>query len=60
VLADSPAAEAGIREGDRVITDLPLEDLRRSFRARPGAEHTLELERDGRRFTATFHLRRMV
>jgi hypothetical protein len=60
VLAGSPADEAGIREGDRVITDLRLEDLRRAFRAQAGTEHTLEVERAGRRFTATFRLRRMI
>jgi predicted aspartyl protease len=60
VLAGSPAAEAGIREGDRVITDVPLDDLRSAFRTQVGTEHTLELERDGRRFTASFRLRRMV
>ena len=60
VVPGSPAAEAGIREGDRVITDVPLDDLRRALRAQAGTEHTLELEREGKRFTATFRLRRMV
>ena len=60
VLPGSPAAEAGVREGDRVVTDLPLDDLRRALRAQPGTPHTLQLERDGRRLTATFRLGRMV
>jgi C-terminal processing protease CtpA/Prc len=60
VVDDSPAAEAGIREGDRVLTDRPLEELRRALRSEPGVEHVLELERDGRRFAAAFRLRRLI
>jgi C-terminal processing protease CtpA/Prc len=60
VVEDSPAAEAGVRQGDRVVTDRPLEELRLALRSRPGAEHVLDLERDGRRFTAAFRLRRMI
>jgi hypothetical protein len=60
VVAGSPAAEAGIRQGDRILTELPLDELRKSLRAEPGAEHTLELDRDGRRFNASFRLRRLI
>jgi Aspartyl protease len=60
VVDGSPVAEAGVRAGDRVLTDRPLEELRRALRSEPGAEHVLELERDGRRFTAAFRLRRMI
>jgi predicted aspartyl protease len=60
VVEGSPAAEAGIRDGDRVVTDRPLDELRKSLRTEPGVEQTLELERNGRRFTAAFRLRRMI
>jgi hypothetical protein len=60
VVDGSPAAEAGILQGDRVLTELPLDELRKSLRAEPGAERTLELERAGRRFTASFRLRRLI
>jgi predicted aspartyl protease len=60
VVEGSPAAEAGIQPGDRVMTDVPLDELRRSLRSEPGVEHTLELEREGTRLTATFCLRRLV
>jgi predicted aspartyl protease len=60
VVDASPAAEAGIRPGDRIITDRPLDELRKSLRAEPGTEQTLELERDGERFTASFRLRRLI
>jgi hypothetical protein len=60
VVDGSPAAEAGIRAGDQVVTDMPLDELRKSLRTEPGVEHTFELERDGSRFTASFRLRRMI
>jgi Aspartyl protease len=60
VVEGSPAAEAGIHEGDRILTDLPLDELRKSLRTEPGIERTLELARDGRRFTASFRLRRLI
>jgi predicted aspartyl protease len=60
VVDGSPAAEAGIRAGDRVVTDLPLDEVRKSLRTEPDVERTLELERDGSRFTASFRLRRMI
>jgi Aspartyl protease len=60
VVDGSPAAEAGIRKGDRVVGGPPLDELRKSLRAEPGAERTLELERDGERLTASFGLRRLV
>jgi C-terminal processing protease CtpA/Prc len=60
VVDGSAVAEAGVRAGDRVLTDRPHEELRRALRSEPGAEHVLELERDGRRFTASFRVRRMI
>jgi predicted aspartyl protease len=60
VVERSPAAEAGIRPGDRVLTGMPLDQLRLALRTRPGVEHTLELDRGGRRFAATLRLRRLV
>jgi Aspartyl protease/PDZ domain len=60
VVEGSPAAEAGIREGDRIVTGQPLDELRKALRTEPGVEHTLEVERDGRRFSASFRLRRLV
>jgi C-terminal processing protease CtpA/Prc len=60
VVEGSPGAEAGIREGDRVLTDRPLDELRLALRSEPGVEHVLELERNGRPLTASFRLRRMV
>ena len=60
VVDGSPAAEAGIRAGDRLLTERPLEELRKALRSEPGREQALELERDGRRFTAAFRLRRMI
>jgi hypothetical protein len=60
VVEGSPAAEAGILPGDRVVTEAPLDELRRSFRTAPGVEHTLELERGGTRLSATFRLGRLV
>jgi predicted aspartyl protease len=60
VVDRSPAAEAGIRPGDRIVSAAPIDELRTSLRAQPGTEHTLELERGGSRFTATFRLRRLV
>jgi aspartyl protease len=60
VVDGSPAADAGIRAGDRIVSDRPLDELRKSLRAEPGAVQVLELERDGRRFTASILLRRMI
>jgi hypothetical protein len=60
VVAGSPAAAAGVRKGDRIVTELPLDELRTSLRAEPGGERTLEVERDGERFVASFRLRRLV
>lgn len=60
VVADSPAAEAGIRAGDRILTELPLDELRKSFRTEPGVEHALEVDREGLRFAASFRLKRMI
>jgi hypothetical protein len=60
VVDGSPADGAGIRSGDRIVTELPLDELRTSLRAAPGVERTLEVERDGRRFAASFRLRRLV
>jgi hypothetical protein len=42
------------------VSALSLEELREALRAGPGTEHTLQVERDGRRFAATFRLRRLI
>ncbi|HEY2954185.1 MAG TPA: aspartyl protease family protein [Candidatus Eisenbacteria bacterium] len=66
LLANSPATEAGLAEGD-VITSvdgkpaakLTLEEVRRALRAGE-REVELEIERGGRSFTVRLKLRRMV
>lgn len=60
VVEGSPAAEAGVLPGDRVVGDVPLDELRKSLRRQPGTEHELELDRGGRQITASFRLRRLV
>jgi hypothetical protein len=60
VVADSPAALAGIQAGDRIVTERPIEQLRRAFHRQLGSEHTLELERGRERFAATFRLNRLI
>ncbi len=54
VLADSPAARAGIAEGDRIVAvggqpmaSLTLDDLRTHLSGKPGATLALTLMRDG-------------
>jgi regulator of sigma E protease len=58
VLDDSPALEAGIEEGDRLVAvgDVRSDDyetLREEIRARPGQPTDLVLERDGEELTVT-------
>jgi predicted aspartyl protease len=60
VIDGSPAAEAGIRPGDRIVGNVPLDELRKSLRAEPGMEHTLEIERGGQRFAVSLRLRRLI
>jgi predicted aspartyl protease len=60
VVEGSPAAEAGIQAGDRILTDLPLDELRKSLRSDTGVERVLELERGGERFAASLRLRRLI
>ena len=60
VVDGSPAAQAGIRPGDRIRTDRALDELRRAFRSKPGRSFTLELERAGQSFTTAIEQRRLV
>jgi hypothetical protein len=60
VVEGSPAAEAGVLRGDRVVGDVPLDELRKSLRSQPGAEHEIVLDRGGRRLTVRFRLGRLV
>jgi hypothetical protein len=66
VAEESPAAEAGLREGDllRAIDDRPaaefsLEDLRQLFR-QEGARHRLDVQRGDERFRVELKLRRLI
>jgi len=54
VIPDSPAAEAGVRRGDRLVEvngvsvpSLKFEDLKRALRAGPGTQVRLRLQTDG-------------
>ncbi|MCP3903172.1 MAG: Do family serine endopeptidase [Planctomycetes bacterium] len=62
VMPDSPAAKAGVRQGDVVIA-VDDEDIRKTSdllnavgASSPGTEHELELMRDGSRHTVTVTL----
>jgi len=64
VLADSPAAEAGLRAGDVITTvdgksGLELWRIAEELK-RPGAAPALSILRDGKALTITLHLRRLV
>jgi clan AA aspartic protease (TIGR02281 family) len=55
VIPDSPAAEAGVLRGDRLlkingvsVPSLKFEDLKRALRAEPGTRVRLQLQTDGR------------
>lgn len=60
VVAGSPAARAGIRPGDRIVTTGSVEQLRREFRREVGATQVLSVERDGDRREARFELERLI
>ena len=68
VLADSPAARAGVREEDEVVAidGRPARDLTPDAvaetldRGRPGSRHTLEVERGGKRLHLTLVLRDLL
>lgn len=68
VLADSPAAKAGLRAGDRVVaidgralTPDQAEPLRVKFEdGKPGARHTIEVERGGKRTKLKMTLAEML
>lgn len=67
VVKGSPAAEAGILEGDVIeaVDDKPvsqfnLEQMRQMFKGAEGAEHRLTLGRQGRTRSAKFRLRRLI
>jgi aspartyl protease/PDZ domain-containing protein len=66
VMEGSPAAEAGLREGDRLVkfggkpvAEVGLEAVRKRLRE-PGAEVGLELERDGKPLAVELKLRRLI
>jgi hypothetical protein len=66
VMPESPAAEAGLREGDAIVTiggkrtpDLPLELVKEMFR-RPGETYKLEVDRGGKAIRTTIVLRRLI
>jgi hypothetical protein len=66
VIADSPAAEAGIQVGDSIIdlngtpiADLGMGKLRQLFK-RPGSSYTLKIQRGGQPLTVKLKLRRLV
>ena len=60
VVADAPAAQAGIQPGDRILTPGSLDELRLALRSEIGAERLLSVEREGRRFEARFVLERLI
>jgi Aspartyl protease/PDZ domain len=60
VVEHSPAARAGIRKGDRILTSGSLEQLRLALRRRVGDEHALTVDREGQRFEARFELERLI
>lgn len=60
---NSPAAEAGLKKGDRIIKIEGKEvetapDIQKVIRANPGEKVTITVERDGRRLTVTPTLRK--
>ncbi len=60
VAENSPAAEAGIQPGDRIVGfDGTLWQFRTLLR-KPDQQHTLTIERDGRRRSVTIKTRRMI
>src|ERR1043165_1270873 len=63
VLPHSPASEAGLQEGDEIVSvdgeHVSLQRLRALF-GEPGKRYTLRVRRDGREFDATLVTRRLV
>jgi len=66
VFERTPAAEAGLREGDviqaigtRPATEYTLEDLREMFR-NAGSEYLLSIQRNGQTLAITVKMRRLV
>jgi hypothetical protein len=60
VVAGSPAAKAGIRPGDRIVTDASVEQLRRELKRGVGAKQVVVVERDKQRYEASFELERLI
>jgi membrane-associated protease RseP (regulator of RpoE activity) len=67
VIDNSPAAEAGLREGDTLeavngapAASLTLEQLRRNFAQAEGTEYTLRISREGKPAETKLRLRRLL
>lgn len=67
VVRNSPAAQAGIQEGDVIqgvdgssASNFTLEEVRQMFKKAEGQEHQLAIRRDGKVFTTKIRLRRII
>lgn len=67
VIEDSPAGEAGLQAGDKIIrinwvpaVFLSLEGINRRFRKREGKRIRIVVKRDGKRIRKVFELRKLI